>query len=86
MDISKNWETPKTADDAMSTLEKLSALLQFVKDLTSQGGPSEEYEFTDDGYCGLYYFLGFVQDITMDCHEAIHNSHKAEKEGNSHVK
>lgn len=82
MNISKNWETPQTAQDAMSTLEKLSALLQFVKDLTTQGGPSEEYEFTDEGYYGLYYFPGFVQDITLDCHKAIHNNFKTEREVN----
>lgn len=64
----KNWEPPKTAQDAMLTLEELSALLQFVKDLTTQGGPSEDYEFTDQGYYGFYYFLGIVQDMLDECH------------------
>lgn len=82
----KNWEPPQTAQDAMLTLEKLSPLLQFVKDLTTQGAPSEEYEFTDEGYYGLYYFLGIVQDMTWDCHKAIHKSFKAESEVNNHVK
>jgi hypothetical protein len=86
MNMSKNWETPKTAQDAMLTLEKLSALLQFVKDLTTQGGPSEEYEFTDQGYYGFYYFLGVVQDMLDECHKAIHNSFKAESEVNNHAK
>lgn len=82
----KNWEPPKTAQEAMMTLEEISSLLQFIKDLSTQSTPSRnEYELSAEGYYGFYYFLGFVQDMIMDCHKAIHKSSKTESEVNNHV-
>lgn len=64
------------------TLEEISSLLQFIKDLSAQPTPpKEEYSFSAEGYYGFYYFLGFLQDMIMDCHKAIHNS-KTESEVN----
>lgn len=83
----KNWEPPNTAQEAMMTLEEISSLLQFVKDLSAQPTPpAEEYSFSPEGYYGFYYFLGFVQDKIEECHKAIHKNSKAESEVNNHVK
>lgn len=80
--MNKNWEPPNTRQDANFTLEKLSALLQFTKDLSTQQPNQESYDFTPEGYNGLYYFLSFVQDKIDECHQAIGKNSKTEKEGN----
>ncbi|WKZ17518.1 MAG: hypothetical protein QY310_08720 [Candidatus Jettenia sp. CY-1] len=79
----KNWQPPKTPQEAMMTLEEISSVLQFIKDLSVQPtSPAEEYSFSPEGYYGFYYFLGFVQDKIEECHQAIHKSSKTEREVN----
>ena len=75
----KNWVPPNTAQEAMMTLEEISSLLQFIKDLSAQPTPPE---LSAEGYYGFYYFLGFVQDMIEDCHKAIHKNFKTESEVN----
>ncbi len=72
--MSKMWQPPQNADDAVNTLDMLSDLIQFVNDLTSQPSPPiNEYTLSQDGYSGLYFFLCFIQDTIHDCQDAIHN-------------
>lgn len=78
----KNWVLPNTAQEAMLTLEEISALLQFIKDLSTHPPSQESYDFTPEGYYGFYYFLSFVQDKLEECHQAIHKSSKTEREVN----
>lgn len=71
----KTWQPPQNTSDAIDTMDKLSALIQFVADLTSQPSPPiNEYSFSEDGYSGLYYFLVFVQETIADCQDAIHKN------------
>ena len=71
----KNWEPPRTLQNAADTLENLSALLQFVKDLTAMPTkPADQYDFSDQGYYGLYLFTGFVQDTLNSCMDCIHRN------------
>ena len=71
----KNWEPPQTPEDAVNTLDKLSDTIQFIQDLTAQPSPPiSEYNFSSEGFSGLYFFLGFVQDTIGDCLDAIHKN------------
>ncbi len=71
----KNWESPQTLQNAADALENLSALLQFIKDLTAQPTPpAEQYDFSNQGYYGLYLFIGFCQDVLEDSMSCIHKN------------
>jgi hypothetical protein len=73
--MSKNWESPQTLQNAADALENLSALLQFIKDLTAQPTPpAEQYDFSNQGYYGLYLFIGFCQDVLEDSMSCIHKN------------
>lgn len=80
--LKKNWEPPNTAQEAMMTLEEISSLLQFIKDLSTHPPCQESYDFSAEGYYGFYYFLGIIQDMIEDCHKAIHKNFKTESEVN----
>lgn len=68
----KIWSTPQTSSEAVNTLDMLVSLIQFVDDLTAMpSAPIDEYPFSKDGFSGLYFFLGFVQDTIGDCVNAI---------------
>ncbi len=70
--IPKTWSTPQTPSEAVTTLEQLTSLIQFVNDLSSMPTPPiNEYSFSCDGFSGLYFFLGFIQDTVEDCVVAI---------------
>ncbi|MCC6325702.1 MAG: hypothetical protein IT420_08710 [Candidatus Brocadia sp.] len=85
--LKKVWEPPKKLEDVPDTMDRVSALIQFVQDLTAQPTPPvAEYNFSSHGYYGFYLFLGFVQDMVEECQKTICNSVKAEREGNNHVK
>jgi hypothetical protein len=66
------WQPPQTTSDAIESLDKLSDVIQFIKDLTSQPTPPiEEYDFSKDGYSGFYFFLCFIQDVIEASSDAI---------------
>ncbi|MDG6004978.1 MAG: hypothetical protein E3K29_03930 [Candidatus Brocadia sp.] len=73
----KTWEPPKTLKDVPDTMDRLSALIQFVQDLTAQPTePIAEYNFSSHGYSGFYLFLGIVQDTIEECNKTISDSSK----------
>jgi len=73
--MSKMWEPPQTLQGAADTLENLSALLQFIKDLTAMPvPPSDHCEFSDTGYFGFCLFMGIVQDTLENCMDCIHRN------------
>ncbi|NUO10495.1 MAG: hypothetical protein HUU08_17870 [Candidatus Brocadia sp.] len=73
--LKKIWEQPKKLDDVYETMDRLSAVLQFVQDLTAQPTPpADEYDFSSPGYYGFYLFLGFVQDTIRDCMDVINEN------------
>lgn len=73
----KNWSIPQTPSEAVTTLDQLTSLIQFVSDLTAMpSAPINEYPFSQDGFSGLYFFLGFIQDTVEDCVVAISKGDK----------
>ena len=71
----KMWQPPQNTSDAIDTMDKLSDLIQFFADLTAMpSAPIDEYPFSQDGFSGLYFFLGFIQKTIADCQDAIHKN------------
>lgn len=76
--MSKIWSTPQTPSEAVTTLDQLTSLIQFVNDLTAMPSPPiNEYPFSQDGFNGLYFFLSFIQDTVEDCVVAISKGGKS---------
>ena len=82
MSNDRMWQKPQTPGEAADTLDKLSDVIQFIKDLTSQPTPPiDEYDLSSDGYSGLFFFFCFIQDTIHDCQDGISNKPSNNKGG-----